>query len=391
MSEQRLKDLLGELVDDVPRPDGPRVDSAWDAARRRHRRSGVLVAAGAVAVLLVGTTVVVGSRTNDSAPPPDPGTPRPTPSAPQDTDRTPESRPPDSTYKGTPVWWAPDAADESRLDQLESVLPTTVDLSPGRPTVEPGEPALGVYTIQAGDGGPLRVVALSPDGSTAELPTEQLRANRDQDGNGAALTPPNGGLSPDGRHAFFAQQSSIELYDFGSGEWTTIDTPDWLAEGARWLDADTIWVPNGLLLSGVGTTYDADGRLLDPEEPRIFSDLDVAAADEPYGIWVYSAGASAGSYFFAGPIGGGPYTNPEGIVARVGNERSVLALGVEGRGKGCCPVVGWLSDDVLAFQSSTRVLAWEVGTGTLHRVSELVGLDPEREWTSSSWAWQALR
>ncbi|HWM73052.1 MAG TPA: hypothetical protein VNQ53_04890, partial [Nocardioides sp.] len=252
MSEQRLKDLLGELVDDFQPPDGRRVDSAWDAARRRRRRSGILLAAGAVAVLLVGTTVLVGSRTNDSAPPPDLGTPRPTPSAPEDTDRTPESRPPDSTYKGTPVWWAPDATDESRLDQLESVLPTTVDLSPGRPAVEPGEPALGVYTIQAGDGGPLRVVALSPDGSTAELPTEQLRANRDQDGNGAALTPPNGGLSPDGRHAFFAQQSSIELYDFGSGEWTTIDTPDWLAEGARWLDSDTIWVPNGLLLSGVG-------------------------------------------------------------------------------------------------------------------------------------------
>jgi hypothetical protein len=273
------------------------------------------------------------------------------------------------------------------------VLPTDVDLSPGLPALVPGQPALGLYTVMESEGeGIARVVVLSRDGTTAELPSGRLEANSDEDGNGAALTPANGGLSPDGRHAFFAQQSSMELYDFASGDWTTVDTPEWLAEGARWLDAATIWVPNGLLLSGVGSTYGVDGRLLDPEVPRIFSDLDLAPADEPYGVWVDTPGAWAGSYYFAGPVGGGDYDNPEGIVARVDNETSVLAVSIlDGRFKGCCPVVGWLADDVVAFESDNRVLAWQAGTSTVYRVADLTGVDPEQEWLSTSWAWQALR
>jgi hypothetical protein len=150
-------------------------------------------------------------------------------------------------------------------------------------------------------------------------------------------------------------------------------------------------VPNGVLGSGVGTTYDTDGVLLDRAVPRIFSDLHVAAADQPYGIWVDGPDAVAGSYFLNGPVTGGPYSNPEGLVARVGDKRAVLALSVEGRSKGCCPVVGWLADGVLGFESQGRVLAWRVGTSTLYRVAEPVGLEQGKEVATASWAWQALR
>ena len=388
MSEQRLKDLLEELVADVLAPDGHSVDHAWQAARRRNRRSHVLVAAGVAAVMVAGTAVVAESLTDGGEP-----APAPSPASPSGPERqSPSSRPaaPDTTYGGVPVWWAPPAEDEAGLAWLDSALPRTVDLSPGRPPVEPGSPVLGVFPVHDLEASePGRFVVLTPDGDTRELDADHVEANRDENGNAAALTPFNGGLSPDGWHLFIAQQSSIKLYAFASGTWTTIDTPDWLAEGARWLDAATIWVPHALG-GGIGSTYGVDGDLLASDVRHGDPRLSVTAGDEPYGIWVDSGKPIAGSYFLHGPVDGGPYSNPEGIVARVGGKSFVLALGVDGRGKGCCPVVGWLGEDVVAFRSQEGVLAWQVGTGTLFRVSELTGLEPGKEAAGASWAWQAL-
>jgi hypothetical protein len=384
MSEQRLKDLLEELAADVPYPDGQDIDAAWQAARRRTRRVSVLAAASAAVALIVGTTVVFGTRTGDDSLPPGNGTPSPASSAPERTE-------PDAMYGGVPVWWAPPAAAETRLQWIDSKLPKTVDVGPGQPLVEPGESALGLFAVNDLEAGrPVRFIVLTATGDTRELPARHIEGNRDQGGNAGALMPFNGGLSPTGRHVFLAQQSSIELYDFASGTWTTIDTPDWLAEHARWLDAKTIWVPNGPD-SDVGSTYGIDGRLLDPEVRHSESDIQLTAADQPYGIWVDAPSALAGTYFLHGPVKGGPYGNPEGVVARVGNKTSILALSVDGRGKGCCPVVGWLGDDMLGFESGGRVLAWKVATGAVYRVTDVVGLKRGTEAVASSWAWQALR
>jgi hypothetical protein len=389
VSEQRLKDLLEDLVADVPRPDGQRIDMAWQAARRRSRRRGMAAMVSAAAVVIAGTAVVGGTLTDDREPSPGAptagGSPSPTATS------SPSVRPPDAAYDGVPVWWAPTAADEAGLTWFDSALPSSIDLSPGRPPLEPGEPALGVFTVlDVETERPSRFLVLSSDGETRELAADHIEENRDEFGNVGALTPFNGGLSPDGWHLFFAQQRSIELYDFESGSWTTIETPEWLAEGARWLDAQTIWVPD-TFGGRVGSTYGIDGRLLASGVRRVDPDITVTASDEPYGIWVDSGNAVAGSYFLSGPVEGGPYTNPEAVVARVGDSRSVLALGIDGRSKGCCPVVGWLGGGVVALESGHRVLAWDTVTGAVYRVADSTGLVPGREGVDSSWAWQALR
>lgn len=391
MSERQLKDLLGEIVDDV-RADGHRVDAAWDDARRRRRRATTLSAAGAVAVLCIGTGVAVATRSGNGAPDPSEPTGPATSSPSGPATDEPSSRPADGTYRKAQVWWAPEPDTEASLPLVDSALPREIDLSPGLPDVRPLQSARAVFTLHAARGyGPERLVVLTDDGTTWELPVDQIEANRDEFGNTAALTPPNGGLSPDGRHVFFAQRSSIELYDFATAQWRTIDTPDWLAEGARWLDGDTIWVPNGQVLSGVGTTYDVSGQQLDPAYPRMFSDLDLAPADEAYGTQAFGAnGDVAGSYFLAGPVSGGPYTNPEAVVARTDGRTSVLALSIEGRYKMCCPSVGWIADDLVAFESQGRVLAWRPGSADLYLVSETVGV-PAGEVPVASWAWSALR
>lgn len=390
MTEQRLRDLLVDLASDVPPPDDGRIGAAWNEARWRRRRGQVLAAAGVAAALVVGAVGVAGTSSDGRGPTPAERSPATSPTA---VESTPPSSPraPDASYGGVPVWWAPTAADEAGLSWFGSVLPRSIDLSPGRSPVVPGEPALAVLTVQEAESArPLRFVVLTPDGETHELAASHLRAVRDEFGNAAALTPPNGGLSPDGRHVFFAQQSSLELYVFASGTWITIDTADFAAEGARWLDPGTIWVPSGLGRSS-GTTYGVDGRVVSTDVRHTDPSLGVTTADEPYGIWVDSGDAVAGSYFLQGPVDGGPYTNPEAVVARKGDRRAVLALGINDRSKGCCPVVGWLGDSVVALESGDRVLAWDIVTGTLSRVSELVGVDPETERTATSWAWQALR
>jgi hypothetical protein len=209
VSTERLKDLMDELVTDVGHPDGPRIDAAWEAGRRRSRRGAVLAVAGAVAVLLVGTAVVMRTGTPDAAPSPGGGTPRPSPSAPETPEQETGRDRPAALYEGVPVWWAPPAEEEAGLDWFDSVLPRTVDLSAGRPEVEPGQPALGVYTVHDAQGeGPIRFVVLTPDGDTRELPAGHIEANRDSGGNAGALTPFNGGVSPDGGHLLFAQPSA---------------------------------------------------------------------------------------------------------------------------------------------------------------------------------------
>lgn len=390
MTEQRLRDLLVDLAADVPPPDDERIGAAWTEAQWRRRRGQVLAATGVAAALVIGSVGVAGSLSDGREPTPAERSPATSPSA---VESTPPSGPraPDASYDGVPVWWAPSATEEARLSWLGSVLPRSIDLSPGRSPVVPGEPALAVFTVhEAESARPLRFLVLTADGETRELAAGQLEAIRDEFGNTADLTPWNGGLSPDGQHAFFAQQSSLELYVFDSGTWITIDTADFVAEGARWLDPGTIWVPSRLG-GASGTTYGVDGQVIAAGVRHIDPPLAVTEADEPYGIWVDSGEAVAGSYFLQGPVDGGPYTNPEAVVARKGDRRAVLALGINDRSKGCCPVVGWVGDSVVALESGDRVLAWDMVTGALSRVSELVGVDPETERTDTSWAWQALR
>ena len=48
-----------------------------------------------------------------------------------------------------------------------------------------------------------------------------------------------------------------------------------------------------------------------------------------------------------------------------------------------------INEATLAFLTNGRVLAWQVGTARLYRVSELTGLSQD-ERVAASWAWRTL-
>jgi len=390
MNEQRLRDLLDDLVEDLPGPRLASAETAWRAAeRRRPRWVPITAAAGATAAVLAAAVAIAspwGVAPPVSEPP-----------AAQSLAVTPRTLSPsaarplsvDTTYAGAPLRWAPPVKDEPTLARLQSVLPEQIDLSSGRPTLEVGEPVLAVVAVLDPTMVPKRFVVLKRNGKTYDLPANSIRTNHDRDGNGAALLPPNGGLAPDGWHVFFAQPSSIEVYAFQTGKWSTIDTDNWVAERARWLDNGTIWVPQS---SGAhGTTYTTEGQLIDSAvDPQVPS-LALKPGDVPFGPWADLPGVVAGGYFLEGSVDG-PIANPQAVIARRSGDPYVLAIDYDGRSKGCCQVVGWISEDVVAFSSGMRILAWRVGTGEMYRIGEITGLQPGREFYGSiSWAWRALR
>ena len=396
MTTRRLHDLLEELVTDAASVD--RVDAAWErAASTRRRRRLAAVAGTTVAVLALGTALLNLPDPSSSPPITTPSeTPSgTTPSPPPSTESPLPSSPPDTTYAGAGVWWSPTLADEADLPWLEddSPFPREIDLSEGAPEAAGLERALGAFSVFEVESGALRrVVLLAPDGSTRSLDTSRLGPVEDEQGN-AGLSPlASGSLAPDGRHLFFVQNSSLELYEPATGSWRTIDTPDWIAEGARWLDADTVWVPAELNGTTGGWTYGVDGRRIasaTPEEETVLLGDD----SQVYGPVKSEAAASAQSQVLAGPVEpvpAGNVSNPAAVVVRKGRELFALALDSAGRAplrsKGCCPVAGLLDANTVVFESSGRLLAWRIGSHDVRRVTEVTGWTSGKEGYAASWA-----
>jgi hypothetical protein len=383
MNDQSLEQALSDLAATAPATAGVDPDVVWQAARRRRRRTTAL-AAGGLAVALAVTAVGVGFGIGGRGSAPIAASPSPAPSAGPSPSASPAA-----DYAGAGVWWAPPAAAEPDLGWLASRLPRTIDLTDPAPAFEPGAAALALFTVTDADTGqPRRLLLLTATGQVRALSGGHLRAFLDEGGNAAALTPFNGGLSPDGWTLFVAQRDALEVYDLRSGAWRTLATPEWAAEGARWLDATTIWVPDAPG-AGSGTTWAPDGTALERDVAWSPPELAPTTDDVAYGVWVDAGEALAGSYFLAGPVTGGPVSNPEGIVARIEGRTAVLALAQADRGKMCCSVVGWLDAGTVAFDSGDRVLAWRVSTGQVFRVSHVSGVAAD-EIARATWAWQAL-
>ncbi len=306
MTTQRLHDLLEELVTDATPVDG--VDAAWErAARTRRRRRLAAVAGTTVAALAAGRGIVEPTRHVVRPPVTTPSaTPTvTTPSPPPTTESPLPSSPPDTTYAGAGVWWSPTLADEADLPWLEddSPLPREIDLAEGAPDAAGLERAVAAFSVFELESGALRrVVLLAPDGSTRSLDTSRLGPVQDAQGN-AGLSPlVDGSLAPDGRHLFFVQNSSLELYEPATGSWRTIDTPDWLAEGARWLDADTVWVPAELDGATGGWTYGVDGRLISSADVAEEETVMLGDDAQVYGPVKTGGASSAQSQVLAGPV-----------------------------------------------------------------------------------------
>jgi len=385
MTHEHLRDLLDDLVADVTPID--RLDQAWEAARtRRRRRTAGVVGGAALAVV----TVIGLTQLGDG----DPSTPSPAPTGPSSPSVSPSpSAAPIGVagprYRGAETWWIPGSAAEAGLPWLDGTgLPRSIDVSAGAPSAAGIGRAVAVLATWP-DSPTSRVVAVALDGSSHAVDISRLEPVADEPGNTiSALVSES--LSPDGRHAFFVQERSLEVYDFGTGDWIGIATPDYLAEGARWLTSTEIWVPERLGDTGTGTSYDLDGGT-----PRVSLVRWVGGdwiGDEEYGPVVATSSDTAQAIFLAdyatGPDGVG-FGGLNGVAATRDGVPSLLVMGPhDERWKGCCPVVGFADESTVLFESrhaEARVLAWEVGTGRLEQVARIVGWQPGQESYVASW------
>lgn len=391
MTEERLKELLEERVADLPAPDLGA--AAWTAARRTRQRRTAAVAMAAVAVIAVTAGVLAVSRDGD---PVDPvNTPQVLlPEAVADVVAEPGS-----DYRGAKTWWAPSIAEERDLPLLPGTpLPDQVDLADGAPAHRPGVRAVAVFEVRGEGVAPGRVVVIGADGTSYSLDVGRLDRVTDEEGN--ALSPLTGeSLAPDGKHVFFIQDSSLEVYDLTTGGWATYDIVPWMGEQAVWINSAEVWTPGELgPPDGVGTTYDVTGAGIDsssgvPDVPRVWD-----TSDEPWGAIRLSDRGGATQGMFLADVATGPdgaMGGLDALAARVGPKEGedvhlLVMPGLDdGRWKGCCPVVGWLDDDTVLLQSrsnTSRILAWRVGTADLRRVSRITGWEPGQEVPVGSFA-----
>lgn len=377
MTTEKLRDLLHEQVSDVTMTDLS--VAAWrDGQRIRRRRSVAVVGGTAAAALAVTAGVnVLGDGPGRSPAGPATSTPTPTP------EPTPTASGPDTRYEGVPVWVAPRVAEEAALPVLEGTgLPAEIDLAAGAPSAAGIGRAVGVVGVWP-DGDLSRVTAVGADGGSYSVPTDGvLERVADEQGNViSALTWE--GLSPRGRRLFFVQERSLEVYDFQSGDWTSVATPPWLAEGARWITDTEIWVPERLGETGSGTSYFVGGG--DPVVSMVrWLGMSWPGSDssEAFGPLKSTSDGLAQSHFLS--------DGTDAVVAVVADKPSVLGFdGLDERWKGCCPVVGWSDRETVLFESRSadaRVLAWRVGSHDVRQVSTIVGWVAGQESFVASWS-----
>lgn len=385
MTDQRLRELLTERVADVTTID--LASGAWDRAagvrRRRRAAAGVVVAVVAV----VGATSAVVSGPGDHEPTPPPATSSSDPAVPR-AER-------DGRYAGADVWWAPSTDQEARLPRLRSALPAEIDLGSPVGDVPAGVEALALFQLWGEEPG--EVIVLGRAGTSYTLDASRLDDYVDARGNTLPVVTAES-LAPDGRHAFFVQERSLEVYDFGDGSWTSIPTERWAAEGAAWQPPALIRVP----IAGAGVPevrlVSASGK----ERGTTFASNHIAGfrdRDDPYGRSAWGRGGwGAQAMYLAGPVGRGVSSVDAVAVVdgtlsgRVLEADKVLAMRPEaegGRWNQCCPVIGWLGNDLVLFESrsgAARILAWRPGTPDLFRVSDIRGWTPGEESYVASFA-----
>ena len=287
-------------------------------------------------------------------------------------------------YGGVPVWWAPSTEQEPDLPQLTgSGLPERIDLSETSGEVPAGTRAVGLFQLWGEHPG--EVVVVGADGSTYSLDVSRLDPVTIR--RGIEIAPvTHESVSPDGRYAVFVQERSLEVYDFDESSWTTI-TPrhDAYLDSVGW---------RGNLIE-VRSQTDLDLQRYGPTTGRYLgrsTDLDPylgpRSRDDSYGPIARFDDAGARGLILAGPVGSpdllehqsveavgaGGTSKPEAVLALTGGPD-------EGRWTQCCPVVGWLDESTVLFESrheDARILAWRVGTSDVYRVSDIRG------WTAGA-------
>jgi hypothetical protein len=397
--------LLNQASDLLPEPD--LADQAWAgglAIRRRQRRSTV----GGIVVLLViavvATLIVSLGGGNKSA------------ITPPDTEPThpPGYVTPGGQIAGIDFWTSPPAGSERFLDRLETPLGDLAQPPENPPSLRDNPIDAIVAVVLAGGEGKYVPLLLNEatDWARADLdlrpivPGEPLSA---------------GSIAPNGKLAAFPQPRGLVVVDATTGKSKTIQVPTDDLRSISWLPDS-----RALLISGPGAAYRVDVDVDSQGEPAVLAvaaSNDAEAATAPYRLdgpqgrvvvmrfggnnswnavgtpqlpvaaWVgqtFAVGNLAARMFAANPLPQVPtvVSRPQ-VLAMISPEQGqanrLLVLGetpaatpTPGRNTpdavrepGCCFVLGWYDDHTVLFQVRSWVLAWDLPTGRVRRVTEL--------------------
>jgi hypothetical protein len=392
MRREDVPPLLFQVTDTLPEPD--LADAAWAAGlrvRRRRRRTVLIsVVLVLVALLAVSITIEVGSGGNADIGP----------------DRLPTNPPgyiaPAGQIAGIDYWLAPPAGSERFLDRLDTVLGDRLALPDkvNRLTDHKLDKVVAVVLVKDGEG--YRPLLLGGDASWSQADVNLVAV-----GGRSPLS--SGAVSPDGRTVAFPQPGQLVTVNASTAKVDDYSLPSGDFRSVSWLpDAQRV------LVSGPGVAYRVvvgEGRGGEQPVVRINGAKDPDAITAPYRIdsgtvtryldtgrwiedstltlpvqsWVGQTFSSVGTVarlFVAGKLPRVPamVSQPQGVAA-VSTYRSVssrllmlddpLTGSGDVREPGCCAVLGWYDEQNLLLQVRGWVLAWDLDSGRVRRVTEL--------------------
>ena len=403
MRREDVQPLLSQAAGRLPEPD--LADAAWaeGVAIRQRRRRGVLI--GLLVVVLVAVITAIGLGVSsghkaDLVPP-----------------TTPPTNPPDyiapaGQIAGIDYWVAPPPGSERFLDRLETPLGDRLQLpDKSRPLSEHPIDQIAAVVLKRHDG-VYEPLVLGADSSWAQADVQLVAI-----ATGSPLSP--GAVSPDGRIAAFPQPGELVTVDAGTAEVSHYDVPtedirsvSWLGDTQRVLvsgpgvayrvlvgeggfgegpvvkvngaeDADAITVPFRLD-AGAVMRYTVSGQWIED-----------SALSLPVRSWVgqtFSTSDTAARLFIADDLPQVPtkVSRPQ-VVAAISTLRTIpsrlLVLGepISGpprtpqaaadrayvREPGCCAVLGWYGDSIPLLEVRGWILAWDLSSGRVWRVTEL--------------------
>ncbi|MFI5697840.1 hypothetical protein ACIA58_38640 [Kribbella sp. NPDC051586] len=403
MRREDVPPLLVQAADRLPEPD--LADAAWAAGlkvRRRRRRialvSGIVLL---VALLIVSISIEVGSGGNADITPPN-----------RLFNTPPGYLAPAGQIAGIDFWVAPPPGSERFLDRLETPLGDRLELPGKVHSLSKHKLDRIAAVVLVKNGGVYAPLLLGRDSSWSQAPVELVPV-----GGRSPLSP--GAVSPDGKVVAFAQPGKLVTVDASTAEVSQYQLPAGDFQSVSWVE-DAQYI----LVGGPGVAYRVlvgEGGDGEPPLAGIEASNDPEAVTAPFRIetghvmrylvtgewtedstltlpvrsWVgqtFSSGGGVARLFIGDKLPEVPTmrSQPQGVVA-VSTLRTVpsrlLILGEPFAGSaqtpvgagdpafvrqpGCCAVLGWYDQQNVLVQVRGWVLAWDLDSGRVRRVTEL--------------------
>ncbi|WP_328326332.1 hypothetical protein OHA70_37850 [Kribbella sp. NBC_00382] len=395
--------MLRQASDRLPEPE--LADAAWAAGfahRRRQRRSIIAVLIALLLVVVAGVLVMTLGGGNSAITPPD-TTPTP-----------PGYIPPAGEISGITYWNAPPAGSERFLDRVSTPLGELLSLPGDTPDLRTRPMDRIAAVTVASRGGNYLPLFLSSESHWARDDRE-LRPIA----SGRPLS--TGAVAPNGKLAAFPQPGGVYVVDASTAKTRLIPLPSQDIRSVSWL-ANSI----RLLVSGPGTAYQLDVDVAATKQPLVGGvavSNDAEEVTAPYRLdggegevalrqyagnngWVevsrprlpvaqwagqtFAGGNMVGRMFVADQIAQVPtvVSRPQAIAAistLEPRDDRLLVLGETPaatptpgrtapdriREPGCCFLLGWYDSETALFQVTDWLLAWNLRTGQVLRVTEL--------------------